>query len=419
MGEPHYSLRDLAEQDGVLESHLEGLQLAGDKGWQLAVDELKWEEPGEVFVAAVLALESNSRSKINRTLETVGDSVELRRALISALGWLPWNRIETLVGEFAISPNAFLRYTAVAAFEIHRRNPDHLLAAWLDDDATAVQSRALQAVGTLARTDLLDKVAEFVDVPDEELRFHASWTTALRKRNDAVISNLLAFARAGGTYADPAARLLASVAPVQVVGELINQLARCSPRQVRLAIILSGLLGLPDSVPWLIEMMKQPEHARVAGESFSRISGLRLDQRPFEAEWPEGFEAGPNEDPSDENVEMDPDENLPFPEASAVAHWWEEHAKYFQSNTRYLLGWEIANPSWLHKILILGRQRERATAGIEWTLLQPLQPLFEIRANGNQQIGKLSAGRLPTEEYRCYALEAGPEAESGGHLASH
>ncbi len=143
-----------------------------------------------------------------------------------------------------------------------------------------------------------------------------------------------------------------SVAPLQRACELVNQLVKGNPRQVRLATILSGLLGIPDSVPWLIEMMKRPEYARVAGESFSRITGLRLDQRPFEGEWPDGFEAGPSEDPEDENVEMDQDENLPFPDPDAVSAWWNEHSCHFESNVRYLLGWEIANPAWLRKILI-------------------------------------------------------------------
>jgi len=176
--------------------------------------------------------------------------------------------------------------------------------------------------------------------------------------------------------------------------------------------VLSGLLGIPDSVPWLIEMMRQPEYARVAGESFARMTGLRLDQRPLEGEWPDGFEAGPNEDPDDENVEMDADENLPWPDAAVVANWWNTHGDHFQTNVRYLLGWEIANESWLRKILVLGRQRERVTAALELALAHPAEGLFEVRANGNRQKQQLDAARLPSEEYRCNHLEAGPEGDA-------
>ncbi len=100
-----------------------GLQLAGDEGWELAVDGLKWEEPGEVFVAAILAFESRDQAKIDRVLETVGESVELRRALISALGWLSWVQAEPFATRYAESEDPFMRYAGAAAFDTHRQDP--------------------------------------------------------------------------------------------------------------------------------------------------------------------------------------------------------------------------------------------------------------------------------------------------------
>ena len=412
VGEPHYSLRDLAEHDGVLQSHLEGLQLAGEDGWQLAVEGLEWGEPGEVFVAALLALDSGDETRIDRLLQTVGDSAELRRPLISALGWLPWPAAEPLAIRFAASDQPFLRYAGVAAFEVQRRDPGDRLANWLDDPDPTVQARACQAVGTLARRDLLDRVESFAESGDVRLAANACWTRALLLQDARVIERLLEWAQADDADAERAARPLMSMLPLDRACELINQLTSGSQSQCRLATVLSGLLGIPDSVPWLIEMMRQPEYARVAGESFARITGLRLDQRPLEGEWPDGFEAGPNDDPNDENVEMDADENLPWPDAAVVANWWNTHGDHFQTNVRYLLGWEIANASWLRKILVLGRQRERATAALELALAHPAEGLFEVRANGNCQKQQLHAARLPSEEYRCNHLEAGPQGDA-------
>ena len=41
------------------------------------------------------------------------------------------------------------------------------------------------------------------------------------------------------------------------------------------------------------------------------ITGVDIAYEDLEGAWPEGFVAGPTEDPEDENVAMDPDEDLP------------------------------------------------------------------------------------------------------------
>ena len=69
------------------------------------------------------------------------------------------------------------------------------------------------------------------------------------------------------------------------------------------------MTGDPAIMPWLIQMMEVPELARVAGESFTMITGVDIAYEDLEGEWPEGFEAGPTENPEDENVEMDSDGN--------------------------------------------------------------------------------------------------------------
>jgi hypothetical protein len=38
----------------------------------------------------------------------------------------------------------------------------------------------------------------------------------------------------------------------------------------------------------------------------------------LEGKKPEGFEAGPTENPEDENVKMDPDDNLPWPDPALI-----------------------------------------------------------------------------------------------------
>ena len=101
-------------------------------------------------------------------------------------------------------------------------------------------------------------------------------------------------------------------------------------------------------------------------------------------ERPEGFTVGPTEAPEDGNVDMDPDENLPWPKPEAIHTWWRNHQGQFRSGTRYLLG-KPMSPDWLRDVLRNGRQRQRAAAALELALQQPGQPLFEIHALGFRQ----------------------------------
>jgi uncharacterized protein (TIGR02270 family) len=130
--------------------------------------------------------------------------------------------------------------------------------------------------------------------------------------------------------------------------------------------------------------METPELARVAGESFTTITGADIAYLDLDGERPEGFESGPTEDPADENVEMDPDENLPWPDPALIQKWWQSNRQRFQAGTRHLIGKPITN-DWLKQVLRIGRQRQRAAAALELAMRQPGTPLFEVRAPGFRQ----------------------------------
>ena len=51
------------------------------------------------------------------------------------------------------------------------------------------------------------------------------------------------------------------------------------------------------------------------------ITEVELVFAYLDGEWSEGFEAGPTEDPEDDNVEMDPDEDLPWPNVELLQKW--------------------------------------------------------------------------------------------------
>jgi len=154
-----------------------------------------------------------------------------------------------------------------------------------------------------------------------------------------------------------------------------------SKEVLRQAVQGAGIIGDPLYIPWLIQMMAIPDVARVAGESFSMITGIDLAYDDLDGEWPEGFEAGPTENPEDEDVAMDSDEDLPWPEPSLIQAWWDKNQRSFQTGKRYLVGKPISIEHCL-QVLRTGYQRQRRAAALELALLQPEEPLFNTSAPG-------------------------------------
>jgi len=246
-----------------------------------------------------------------------------------------------------------------------------------------LRARAFRAAGELARTELLPKLQSGFADPDQNVRFAAAWSATLLSVNLHSLTVLRAIAASPDPNSAKALQL--TVRRMDLAAAKAWQ-ASLSKQKVnlRLAIIAAGAIGDPDGVPWLKKQMNLSPMARVAGEAFTMITGIDLAYHDLEKRAPEGFEAGPTENPEDENVEMDTDENLPWPDPVSIQKWWSNNQSQFQKGTRYLLGKPITI-EWLQEVLRIGRQRQRAAAALELAIRQPGQPLFEVRAPGFRQ----------------------------------
>lgn len=376
---PHYSLDDLAKLDNRVEAHIDGLRIAGDEGWEICKDALSWEEAGEVFTAAVLAFESGDNDRIQAVLEVGCESQEVSRGIVSALGWLSYQQAESHIKNLLNEQSPILRCIGIAASAIHRQYPGPLLSDALLDTDLLLKARALKAIGELGRKDLVSIVKRELQAEDERCRFYAAWSCALIGENSSV-SVLRDQAKGNGHHAEQSCDIALRTMNLREAHLWQAELAGQNETQ-RVAVIGAGVIGDPVSIPWLIEMMKVPEISRVAGESFTMITGVDIAYEDLEGEWPEGFETGPNESSEDEDVEMDPDEDLPWPEPELIQNWWKKNKDNFKNGTRYLLGTFI-NKEGLQQALRKGMQRQRAAAALELSLMQATQPLFEVRAPG-------------------------------------
>jgi len=379
---PHYSLKELAKLDGRVEAHLDGLRIAGDAGWEICAGALTQEEPGEVFTAAILAFESGDGSRIQTVVEVGLAKTELSRGLVSALGWLSFENAEGRIRKLLASEWPVIRRIGIAASAVHRRDPGTPLAEALSDDNPYLKARALRAAGELGRTDLIPLVSRERESGNAACRYGAAWSLAILGDADAAEA-LWSFVKPDDDFAEEAVRI--AMRRADPPKALLWQRAIAEDTQTRrLAAVGAGVIGDPVLLPWLFEQMKAPPLARAAGEAFTMITGVDIAYEDLEGERPEGFDAGPTENPEDENVEMDPDEDLPGADPELVQGWWGRNRGQFRNGTRYLMGQPISSEH-LNQVLRTGGQRQRAAAALELAISKPGIPLFEVRAPGFRQ----------------------------------
>lgn len=256
------------------------------------------------------------------------------------------------------------------------------MSTLIDDGDPDVRARALKAVGELGRMDLLPHLRDHSKDPDPKNRFYAAWSSVLLGDKFGV-DVLRTIAEADNAYAARACTTVMRKMVLVDAGYWLDNLHR-QAGNARLVSGGWGALGDPVAIPFLLGRMRIPELARPAGEAFSMITGVDIAYEDLDGEWPEGFEAGPTENPEDENVEMDPDEDLPWPDAALIEAWWDQNRQNFTPGTRYLLGKPIG-PDTLTQALKGGYQRQRIAAALELTLSNPGTTLFECRAPGFRQ----------------------------------
>jgi uncharacterized protein (TIGR02270 family) len=389
---PHYSLADLATLDGRVEAHLDGLRIAEDEGWSLCKEALP-QGDGEVFAAAVLACEGAKADRL-QTVFAVGTSQpKLARGLISALGWLPYSRIDPLLKQLLGPTAPAVRRIGIAAAALHRHNPGTVLETSLAGPDLPLKARACRAAGELGLTFLHPTLRKYLQSDDPACRFWSAWSATLLANDPNALGILIALAESASPYRERAVPLIVRRMDGPQAIMWVDKLAHV-PSQRRLAILATGALGCIDRMNWLIDQMTSPPLARVAGEAFSLMAGVDLGAAHIDAKKPEGFESGPNDNPADENVDMDEDNDLPWPNVPAIRQWWAQHEESFRPMTRYLLGKPIT-VEWLGEVLRIGQQRQRAGAALELALRQPGKPLFEVRAPGFRQQQLLGVGSLP------------------------
>ncbi|KQW59232.1 TIGR02270 family protein [Variovorax sp. Root411] len=375
---PHVRLHHLRRLDDRMAAHLDGLAVAGAYGAHLCAKALATPGPGELFAATALALSTHDESCLDKVLALAEALPECRPGVLAAFAWVPAPSLRGIVGELLASSVAFRRMVGILACGAHRVDPGAALAVALGDPDPLLRTQALRTAGECGRLELRNACVHALADEDTGCRFQAARAAVLLGDRHAAIRVLHQEAQAGRSHRVHAIGLLLRLTSPEQAVPILKSLLE-TDEDVRALIRSLGVSGDPQWVPWLIDRMEDPALSRLAGESFTLISGLDLAVHDLERRPAEGIETGPVDDPADGDVALDDDDGLPWPDAGKVAETWAIRAQSFPAGVRHFMG---APLSWDHAMRVRGEgcQRQRRAASEYLCLLRPGTMLFPTSA---------------------------------------
>jgi uncharacterized protein (TIGR02270 family) len=382
-GAPHYKRHHLARLDERVEAHVDGLRVAGEAGWRIALEQLERRcEKGELFAAGVLALESGDMRRIEPLVARAEAEPEARRGFVGAIAWCRPALLASTVRAWHASAAGFEQYLALCTCSVHRVDVGSRLSVRIGDKHALVRGRALRLAGELGRDEELQACLSHLDDPDPEARFRAAWSAVLMGDRGAALQTLGKIAIARDTH-----HLAALEVAVRAMGlDRGTRFVQAASRDLalrRTTVMALGHLGNPAAVPWLVSQMQHPHLARVAGESFAAITGADLSFDDMERSGvPDGADSASDAPGAEDGgaVQVD-DDGLPWPDPALVEAWWSCVARKYAAGERHLAGQRLGLAA-CERTWAEGYQRQRRAAAYELALLHSAASLREWRTRG-------------------------------------
>ncbi|RYF35429.1 MAG: TIGR02270 family protein [Comamonadaceae bacterium] len=387
---PHVRLHQLARLDERLAAHLDGIAVAGDVGARLVQAALENPQSAEVFVAGVGAIEGRDPAALERLFALVEALPGSRAGLASAFGWVQGASLRGITQKLLQSPGVLQRQMGLSACGMHGVDPgDAFLDAALRDGSPALRATGLRVAAQMGKVEWLGRCVAAIDDEDAGCSAEAARAATLLGNRGRALTALQHALLTAGPQQQGALDLLLKIGPPADTRAVIGTLAE-DATMARPLIRGIGVAGDPHFLPWLVRRMSDPSFARLAGESFSAITGADLARDDLESDAPPDFVSRPSDDPEDDDTSMDGDDGLPWPDAEKVADWLERHGHRFATGTRCWMG-EVPTRAHALGVLHHGFQRQRSAAATYLCLLQPGTPLFNTAAPAGRQQAWLRA----------------------------
>lgn len=380
---PHYKFKDLKHLDDRVEGNIDGLRIAGDFALELLQDFRAQDYTGAFFASALLALEQRKEELLESLYVVAENDDAIQREVESALAWVNSKYLNQQVQQLLAAEHPIRRAMGLKACLAHGRNPSAYLEAALTQKNISLLNTALYCAGNLAIEGVKHHFVTLKNHPDESVCFHttrAQWLMGEKSAQNTLQSVVLK----GGEHSEEALALLMLKAERPLCQSTLKALD-VDPKRARDVVRGFGLLGDAVAIPWLLSKAEDPKLARLCGESISMITGVDLAYQDLENVDMDDPTAGPNDNPNDANVDMDPDENLPWPHLERLQHWWPKQSSNYPVGQSFVAG-QPRQAETLQRVIQQGFQRQRNVAALCLGLSAPQALLKDTRAPSHQQV---------------------------------
>jgi uncharacterized protein (TIGR02270 family) len=364
--------KEIDALDQRIKVHMNGIFAAGSAAWPIILEALALTcRASEIFVAtsAALALTENEKH-IQFLLNKITDAELLKSGFLSACAWYDKTRVYPVLKRMIASGSEQHSDIAIAACALRRIDPGESLLLRLESKDTLPLPKVLRDIGESGLTIYQPQLRAFLGHGQLHIQFWAARSLVLMGDRGQAFQFLCDIAEnAQHSWQGRALMLVMRILPFDQALQLVSQVHK-SGSQPRFEIIAAcSELGAIETMDWLIQQMAVPDTAMIAGEAFTRITGLDLKENALHTErTPEN-----NTSVNTENTESD----QPLPDAEKVAQWWQTHQSEFKPGQRYLLGQPL-DQTQLQYALNNGTQKIRHSAALELMLSGVHKRLFNI-----------------------------------------
>lgn len=331
---PSYKVEELRDRlEERMLAHVDGLVVAGEAAAErLLIPALSGGQPDEACAAALALLASGGAAGVDAVCDTLQAAGTQRKALIRALALSAGPQAEVRLRQFLGAPQAMPRALALDVLSFQRRDVRGELARALQDVDPEVTRAGLAAAMRLAPSAHLAQVRQLVQSPDAAVQEAALCVGAVAGLPE--VPALLRAAVRAGTPGELVRILLALLGDAADCRLLMDRAvaAHALPADV----FALGFCGTVEAAELCVELARDPRLAAVAAEAIVGITGVDLEKEKLVA----APAAGADEEleSADAELAVEPEDELPVPDAEALAGWWQRSRSGLAPGTRYVAG---------------------------------------------------------------------------------